>query len=146
MAYKDKLCKFIDAMPGGRSLENLSRIATATREVQDDFNLARLSQLMIGGAAFRPEDIQALAIVFGVPPRQFLDDSKAIKKGNRDRIYKFAEERMKRPDLTYAFYRYVTSHTKFRKKVDTELIDYDLLYSLSSDFLDEIAEEESLDT
>ena len=39
MAYKDKLCERKDASPRGRSPENLSRIASAAREIQSGINI-----------------------------------------------------------------------------------------------------------
>ena len=144
MAFKDNFCEILD-VKGGRSAANLERIASLAREIQDDITPAYLVRLIMGQPP-RPKDYQALATALGVHPKRFDDDSTAMQKANRDRIYKFAEERMNRPDLANDFYKSVASHTSFRNKVETESIDFNLLYPLWSDFIEEIAEEESLDT
>ena len=146
MAYNDKLCELIDATPGGRTRENLSRIAAVAREVYPRFTMARLSLLMMGKAAFSPDDIQALATALGVHPREFLEGAKLIRSQNKDFIYRFAQERMNRPDLAHSFYKHLMIDARSRKKVETEVLDFDFLYKVAPGFLSEVSEEESLDS
>ena len=129
MAFKDKLKELIDNN-GGRTPENLSRIANLAREVSGDITQRYLTLLLLGSHPPRPKDYQALAVALGVLPQDFLDGPEAAAAEKRRRVKEFIS-RMDRADLAEPFLRYINKDMRFRNKAMT----YDDLYLLFNQFL-----------
>ena len=130
MAFKDKLQALIEET-GGRTQENISKIASKARQVQPDFTPRYLSLLLLGQPA-RPEDYQALAAAFGVMPADLVDDPVSVANENRRKVSEFLSNRVHRPDLIEPFINYLNSSVKFRD----QNLDPDDLYLQFSDFMD----------
>ena len=136
MAFKDKLRSLIEEK-GGRTPENLSRIAGLAREIVPDFTPKYLARLLLGHPA-RPEDYQALAVALGVPPHSLIDDPESMEQENLRKVRKFVSDRMGRPDLEEEFIEYLCANVKFRSPNLTP----DDLYSSFNEFLEIIHEDE----
>ena len=117
MAFKEKLRELLDKQ-GGRSPENLERIARKARSVQADFTLAYLSKLLMGFPA-RDEDYQALGAALGVSPTELIDNKELFESENRKKARKFATERMNRPDLAERLIQCIELG-RFREEVVSE--------------------------
>lgn len=129
MAFKDRIRALIENH-GGMTEENLVHIAELAREVEPDFTMRYLINLL-NGFPPRNNDFNALGIALGVSPSEFLDHE-------HKKIEDFVCNRMKRPDLAQQFHQYVVGNASFRNK-SPEYLD---LYPLFHEFLIEKNDDE----